>query len=720
MNVGLLGAEDATMLSWLGDTAWVVASVALGLGFVIFVHELGHFLAAKLFGVKVEKFYVGFDVPISLLGLRLPRTLGKFQWGETEYGIGILPLGGYVKMLGQDDDPRRAAEERERIRLAQGTGDGAGLNGATADDEESFALDPRSYPAKSVWQRMVIISAGVVMNLITGILFAAVAFGLGVSYEPAVVGSTIPGYPAWEAGLPHGGRVVTAAGLKNDPKLHFEDMMMEILKAGIDEPEEPIDISIQHDDEVIGYRLKTRAASPDSKRRLIGIGPLRSTMLGGQLAAEAFSSAATVLDKADRGAKITHINGSAIPVDTVVGVEQAADLINMLTRKPGESVRLDLLRQDGSTTSIDLAPQPYKSMGLRFAVGPVSGLVTGGPAARAGLKIGDRIIGLGSTAGDLDAITLPQRISQAGPEVILLVERGEEGASVQREITVQADQQALYGNPVSPASNQVELTGLGLCIELETKVTGLDSVGQALADQVQVGDELQQIAIEWPEKKVPAELAEIFTEQALKLLENGWKIDPSQPLANLIDYLQKMPVGTKVKLTLARGEKKQIVEVATTLQASSDFWYERGLVLTPVRLIHRADSVGEAFSLGLREANRKAADVFGFLRMLFTGDVAMKQVGGPLAIVNLIGTAASDGFSKLLITLTLLSINLAILNFLPIPALDGGHMVFLIAEAVRGKPINEEIQARLTMVGVLGLLSLMVFVLINDYLNIFG
>jgi regulator of sigma E protease len=68
----------------------------------------------------------------------------------------------------------------------------------------------------------------------------------------------------------------------------------------------------------------------------------------------------------------------------------------------------------------------------------------------------------------------------------------------------------------------------------------------------------------------------------------------------------------------------------------------------------------------------------------------------------------------------LLSINLAILNFLPIPALDGGHMVFLIAEAVRGKPINEEIQARLTMVGVLGLLSLMVFVLINDYLNIFG
>ena len=71
---------------------------------VIFVHELGHFAVAKWCGVKCEKFYLGFDI----YGLKL----AKFQWGETEYGIGILPLGGYVKMLGQDDNPVAAAEER--------------------------------------------------------------------------------------------------------------------------------------------------------------------------------------------------------------------------------------------------------------------------------------------------------------------------------------------------------------------------------------------------------------------------------------------------------------------------------------------------------------------------------------------------------------------------------------------------------------------------------
>ena len=91
----------------------VILMVAIGLGFVIFVHELGHFLVAKLCGVKCEKFYLGFDIA----GLKLC----KFRWGETEYGIGILPLGGYVKMLGQEDNPAKLREEMERAK-AEGRG----------------------------------------------------------------------------------------------------------------------------------------------------------------------------------------------------------------------------------------------------------------------------------------------------------------------------------------------------------------------------------------------------------------------------------------------------------------------------------------------------------------------------------------------------------------------------------------------------------------------
>lgn len=71
---------------------WLIFVVAVALGFVIFVHELGHFIVAKLCGVKCEKFYLGFDIG--------GWKLCKFRCGETEYGIGVLPLGGYVKMLG--------------------------------------------------------------------------------------------------------------------------------------------------------------------------------------------------------------------------------------------------------------------------------------------------------------------------------------------------------------------------------------------------------------------------------------------------------------------------------------------------------------------------------------------------------------------------------------------------------------------------------------------
>ena len=100
---------------------------AFGLGFVIFIHELGHFALAKWCGVKVITFSLGF-------GPALPGC--SFQWGDTTYKIAVLPLGGYVNMLGE------------------------GMEGDEND------IDPRSYKNKKVWQRMLIISAGVVMNVI--------------------------------------------------------------------------------------------------------------------------------------------------------------------------------------------------------------------------------------------------------------------------------------------------------------------------------------------------------------------------------------------------------------------------------------------------------------------------------------------------------------------------------------------------------------------------
>src|SRR6187402_1064313 len=135
-------AEEPGLASWLSVKILAALGVAAGLTFVIFVHELGHFLVAKACGVKCEKFYVGFDFlefRLPILGWKIPRSLFKFQLGETEYGLGSLPLGGYVKMLGQDDDPRNAEHEAARIRAAAPHADQARVEAiATGKAAEGF------------------------------------------------------------------------------------------------------------------------------------------------------------------------------------------------------------------------------------------------------------------------------------------------------------------------------------------------------------------------------------------------------------------------------------------------------------------------------------------------------------------------------------------------------------------------------------------------------
>src|SRR5208282_726843 len=138
----------------------------------------------------------------------------SFRWGETLYGIGILPLGGYVKMLGQEDNPGQLRKEMERARQeassgplpAEGQSAGAAeVAGEPSDSSlasaETRLFDPRSYLAKSVPQRMAIISAGVIMNMIFALVFAVIAFLVGVKQIPTVVGSVMAGGAAWQAGI---------------------------------------------------------------------------------------------------------------------------------------------------------------------------------------------------------------------------------------------------------------------------------------------------------------------------------------------------------------------------------------------------------------------------------------------------------------------------------------------------------------------------------------
>ena len=122
---------------------------------------------------------------------------------------------------------------------------------------------------------------------------------------------------------------------------------------------------------------------------------------------------------------------------------------------------------------------------------------------------------------------------------------------------------------------------------------------------------------------------------------------------------------------------------------------------------------------GARETWQGGLQIIGFLEGMIFGRVSARQLGGPLAIGQASGQFARAGLAPLLTFMAFLSINLAILNLLPIPVLDGGHLIFLLLEGLRGgKPLPQNVRLRLTQIGLYVLLGIMAFAMINDFVRI--
>jgi regulator of sigma E protease len=164
----------------------------LGLSVLVFIHELGHYLAARMFGIRVDKFYLFFDS----WGVKLL----SFKIGNTEYGIGWLPLGGYCKIAGMIDESL---------------------------DKEQMSKPPQpwEYRSKPAWQRFIVVIGGVVLNLVLGIaIFAALLFSQTKAYLPVAEVNKTGIYAsqlAQEAGLRNGDKIVAVNGSR---LTRFEDI----------------------------------------------------------------------------------------------------------------------------------------------------------------------------------------------------------------------------------------------------------------------------------------------------------------------------------------------------------------------------------------------------------------------------------------------------------------------------------------------------------------
>jgi regulator of sigma E protease len=260
------------------------------------------------------------------------------------------------------------------------------------------------------------------------------------------------------------------------------------------------------------------------------------------------------------------------------------------------------------------------------------------------------------------------------------------------------------------AGAPIALEALGIALRVDNVIADVQPDGPANESGLRAGDEIVQVQV-IPTDEASRQLAAArFGRNHDEPMELSRDI-PSWPY--IFAYVQQAVPGSEVKLTYLRNGKEQ---TATVSPVDSDHWFnaDRGMRLTWFSQVHTADSWGEAVRLGFRETKENLLQVVTVLHRLVTGQVSYKNIGGPIMIIMAAGSEASEGIPRLLIFLTFLSANLAVLNFLPIPALDGGHMVFLAAEWVRGKPVDERLQVALTLLGVFCLLSLMVLVFALD------
>lgn len=705
----------------IGETSnlafvWGIVQVALGLGLVIFVHELGHFLVAKACGVQCDKFFVGFDIG----GYKISR-----KWGETEYGIGILPLGGYVKMLGQDDNPAKAAEEMRKARIHQEPKPLAEsiTSGGEADDEsaepaenpasaeaaehdEQFVLHPRSYLAKSVPQRMAIISAGVIMNIIFAVVFATIAYTLGVKYQPNVVSGTIPGSPAWRAGVQVGDRIVKL-GDREVPR--FRDLMSGVSLGDV-ENGIPVVIERAGVDEPIQVVLKPKQSQG---RPTIGVLVAKSLSLFEDNPVFENTPAAEASPPLEGGDRIIAVDGEAITSDM--------ELVRVLTQKRDKPIQLTVLRgaqteavdrgeevRGGHEKTLVIAPNPMKRLGLVMNMGPITAVQQGSPAETAGLKADDFIEKVNDQPVG-DPITLPerlQRMAAAGEDVKLTITRSTDENRAQTvdllvplRMPTWYESSAIQGAPLAAPA-------LGIAYRVVTRVQHVDPDSPADKSGIVAGEEVLRASL------VPA--ADDDSKEAQYLAKQLFTVGKEHPnWPAFMDRLQLIRPGMKVKLTIKHGTEERDVEL-TPVDDPEFFNPERGFQQAPMQFLMTAESFGGAVALGAAQTKDDLLMVYRFLQKLINRDISPYLLGGPGTIAQVAWFSALEGPATLLMFLTMLSANLAVINFLPIPVLDGGHMVFLLLEGIMRRPVSEKIVVAAQLVGFVLIISLMLFVISLD------
>lgn len=757
--MNILGVvENASVWSNIGSVALRVLIVLLGVNMLVIVHEWGHFIVARMCGVRCDKFYIWFDA----YGFKF----FSFKRGDTEYGLGWLPLGGYVKMFGQEDSPGGIQAEIDRAKLERSEKDSKLSDEEKKINDEKIAglekqlYAPDSYLSKNVLQRMAIISAGVFMNIVFAIVCAAGAAIMGTPETSAKIGYVAPGSPAWLAGLQDGDQIVK---INDDNNPIFSSILVacmdgkqinfDVIKAGATDP-----VTIP-----ITPRSEKGGLTP-----MIGVGPSPSLDLAETKTKQPFNvsldkdEAAQTIEKLGAlkgGERLLKMNG----VD-VASPADYARLSALFIDQPVEYVFAPTYSQRGGERFIDeskdnivvtLDPVRAPCVGIRLTMGEIAQIQPGSVAEKCGLiarkcdengevvQHGDVILDVDNEPV-LDPLAFPYQIfCMTGKRTFNVQDSNEASTSGSRSIVLTINREGKRIDvPVSlpsaaPYTGSASSRGLvacgalGIAYEVLPVVSGTDGTvtfeGNPIGGRIvgfgakvpnpgkTASDETKDVFKSLTGKKVTDVPVGELVDADLKFDDKGkTSAEVSQAVLNWFStQLPYLPDGTPVIVDVEALDGS-FIKIESRVKRSEDvFVASRGFFFGVDAVFQRTDNLCDAFAFGWSKTWESAAQVFVFLKNVGK-NVSAKALGGPGMIVGTAYAAAGRNDGVFLLFLCLISANLAVVNFLPIPVLDGGHMVFLLYEAITGRKPNENIQIGLSWVGFVLILALMFWVIFLD------
>jgi|GEM_PF-29428 len=566
------------LLNVFGTLQYAFAIITL-LGGVIAIHELGHFLFAKWAGIRVDTFSIGFG----------PRLFSR-KYGETEYCLSLIPLGGFVKIYGQDPDEL---------------------------DSDPNPQPDRAFSRKSLGRKISVLFGGPLFNYILAVMIFALLAVVGIEKLPSFATRIVAQSPAYTAGLRSGD---TIQAIEGQPTRTFDDVADQIAK----HPEKTLKFSLLREGRPLELDVKVqkeKSFTPYGEEStagvLEGLDPYaREPFIGTTLKIHPWGFMS--------GDRIKEFEGS--PVSSWEDLEKF--LSASLNSSP-EKLRFKVLRNNESIeiTSPSIAPLlakigPSKDVhdflevaGIHNPELFVQEVMKDSPAEAAGLKQGDRMI-------------------------------------------------AVNGQKVYSFDNLKSV---------------IQSAGDAVAKAARITG------------KEPA-------------LEKALKLDIER------DDGKRQTVVSAIQ---SRKTKNAIGEeiVGYTIGIMSSAKPK----LPPNMLLDRTLNPFKAFWIGTTETtDHTVMTVVGLKKLLF-GEVSAKSVGGPIMIGKLAGdTFANRGWRDFLRIMAIISISLGVFNLIPVPILDGGHIVFAVVESMRGRPLSHKVQQTALKVGLSLILLLMVFALYND------